>query len=147
MNSELLLQIADAIEAKPELYDQGTWGTYDECGTKACIAGWATSLSGYYPTVVKGWNRETGEPKSFFTYEKISKKKFQESSWNNESVWPVDTIAEQLLDLSAEESMDLFEETWEPAGEYTVPEALRALASGVPLEDVTHYPDYEYYED
>jgi hypothetical protein len=37
-------QIVAQIEAHPESHDQGTW--HSECGTKHCIAGFATHLSG-----------------------------------------------------------------------------------------------------
>lgn len=41
MNKELMLKIADHIEAHPEMYDQA-----ELCGTPCCIAGWAVRLSG-----------------------------------------------------------------------------------------------------
>jgi hypothetical protein len=40
MNVELMLQVADAIEAHPETYNQREW-----CGTTCCIAGHALALS------------------------------------------------------------------------------------------------------
>lgn len=48
MNTKLIRQVADTIEAHPETYDQGTWGwAWQEidqehalpCGTAACVAG------------------------------------------------------------------------------------------------------------
>ncbi len=58
--SERLLAVADLIEAHPERWDQQTWadtsddtpesptgqvGRGPECGTTACVAGWAVRLS------------------------------------------------------------------------------------------------------
>jgi hypothetical protein len=40
MNVELMLQVADVIEAHPEIYNQREW-----CGTTCCIAGHALALS------------------------------------------------------------------------------------------------------
>ena len=61
LNKKLLLEIADHVESHPEQYDQETWvGRNDDnyvpcgpgkhidpydCGTSACIAGWAVLLS------------------------------------------------------------------------------------------------------
>ncbi len=42
LNVDLLLQIADRIAKRPEAFDMGHW----DCGTTACIAGWALRLSG-----------------------------------------------------------------------------------------------------
>ena len=56
MNKERLLKIADVIEAYPRMYNQGDYGDQcfvedvdefvDDCGTPACIAGWAIYLFG-----------------------------------------------------------------------------------------------------
>ena len=45
VNKELFNEIADAIEKKSSLYDQASWGNID-CGSPACIAGWAVHLAG-----------------------------------------------------------------------------------------------------
>jgi hypothetical protein len=37
-------RIVTQIEAHPETHDQGTW--HSSCGTKHCVAGFATHLSG-----------------------------------------------------------------------------------------------------
>ncbi len=42
MNVELLHKVADVIAKHPEQFDMLTW----DCGTTACIAGWALRLSG-----------------------------------------------------------------------------------------------------
>jgi hypothetical protein len=41
MNIDLMLKVADYIEANPDEYDQRNW-----CGTECCIAGHAVALSG-----------------------------------------------------------------------------------------------------
>lgn len=42
MNKELLLKVADAIEANPEHFDMNAWAEETpSCGTTACIVGWA----------------------------------------------------------------------------------------------------------
>ena len=43
MNVERLRQVRDAIASDPDQYDQGHY--VNECGTPACIAGWAVYLS------------------------------------------------------------------------------------------------------
>lgn len=40
MNTELMLRVADAIEAHPERFDMSEWIYADPCGTSGCIAGW-----------------------------------------------------------------------------------------------------------
>lgn len=42
MNKELLERVARHIEANPEEFSMDEW----DCGTTACIAGWALRLSG-----------------------------------------------------------------------------------------------------
>jgi len=42
INVPLLLKICDVISKHPEQFDINEW----DCGTKACIAGWALRLSG-----------------------------------------------------------------------------------------------------
>ena len=55
MNVELARRIADAVEKRPELYDQTEWGgtNFDperklggKCGTPCCIGGWAKHFLG-----------------------------------------------------------------------------------------------------
>jgi hypothetical protein len=41
-NAELAYAVLDQIDAHPETWNQATW----DCGTSACIAGWAVRLSG-----------------------------------------------------------------------------------------------------
>lgn len=51
LRKDRFLEIADAIENSPSLYDQGIYGdrqmkSENECMTPACIAGWAVFLYG-----------------------------------------------------------------------------------------------------
>lgn len=48
-NADLMYQVIDQIDAHPELWDQGYWFTVTDCGTAACVAGWACLLSGDKP--------------------------------------------------------------------------------------------------
>lgn len=36
--------VLDAIEANPNLHDQGSWEEVTDCGTAMCVAGWAAFL-------------------------------------------------------------------------------------------------------
>ena len=45
INTNLLLQVRDCILARPEHFDMGSYVDRTDCGTTACIAGWAVSLS------------------------------------------------------------------------------------------------------
>ena len=48
MNRELLIKVRDAIEAEPMAFKMSMWISKDiisPCGTTACIAGWAATLS------------------------------------------------------------------------------------------------------
>lgn len=49
LNVELFKKIREKIATTPEAYDQGSYGRKEPnapCGTAACIAGWASLLSG-----------------------------------------------------------------------------------------------------
>ena len=46
MNIDLLLKVKEQILKQPELFDMSRWFLPTECGTAACIAGWAWLLSG-----------------------------------------------------------------------------------------------------
>lgn len=53
-NAELMWRVLDQIDAYPELWDQGYWFTVTDCGTAACVAGWACLLSGDKPFPLLG---------------------------------------------------------------------------------------------
>ena len=48
MNTELGRKVLDHVTVHRDQFDMGIWGEPDtECGTVACLAGWAMLLSGY----------------------------------------------------------------------------------------------------
>lgn len=47
INKELLLKVADVIEAYPENFNMRDF--FNDCGTTACIAGWCVSLAYQMP--------------------------------------------------------------------------------------------------
>lgn len=134
MNTELLLKVADAIEKYPELYDQETYGDVEvddtSCGTTACIAGWACALEGYHPVVDRlPWR----DASSYFTYTRVAQKPWQ--AWSN-GVSPHD-IAQELIGLEDWAAEELFGSDWGPVEGLTVPQALRKIANGTPIDEVT----------
>lgn len=44
MNSDLMRQVADAIESEPEHFRMDTWCSESACGTTYCVAGWAVAI-------------------------------------------------------------------------------------------------------
>lgn len=160
-NAALLREIAGKIEAEPRHYYQGRWTaglwamedeaqkeaaifndivTLDDgtamatsmpvryeaalCGTAFCISGWALHLSGWGVN----WNIEPGE-----------------SIWwpewtdpSGERHYP-DFSAEgaRALGLYRNEAAELFAASWQPREGLSVPDALRALADGASVEEVS----------
>src|SRR4051794_35671812 len=51
MNLALLLEIADRIAKQPAAFDMREWAAKSDCGTEACIAGWAMLLSDIEPAL------------------------------------------------------------------------------------------------
>ncbi len=49
MNIKLLEKIKLAIRAYPNQFDMSNWFDKNECGTTACIAGWAVALNKNLP--------------------------------------------------------------------------------------------------
>lgn len=45
-NVDLMLQVREQISREPETHSQGVWASRNDCGTTACVAGWAVILSG-----------------------------------------------------------------------------------------------------
>lgn len=43
---ELAEKIHDQIDRHPESHEQAHWGEKNECGTSACICGWAALMNG-----------------------------------------------------------------------------------------------------
>lgn len=126
--SDLFRAIADQIEAHPETYDQSVWGEVDDndfsqlfdfltaaehmavgsCDTRGCTAGWAIALNIQDPQV--------------------------RISMSDRSIT---AMAADLLEIDSRTAMILFMEDWEPAAGMTVPEALRELANGATIHEVT----------
>lgn len=133
MNKELLLKVADAIEKYPELYDQETYGDVEvddtSCGTTACIAGWACALEGYYPTIATLSDGEV-----IFGYDNVAKEPWTPFSKGVDS----HVTAQQLLELSENEADVLFGGGWRPDEDLTVPEALRKIADGISIAELSY---------
>jgi len=110
---QLFLDIADAIEAQPELYNQGQWFDYDmDCRTTCCIAGWALRLA----DTATFWELvEDGPAERNFDY--------------------IQEKAIELLGLSESEASKLFWMNARPIDEnMTMADALRKIAGGDPIE-------------
>lgn len=45
-NTDLMIQVRDHVIEHPETHVQNVWVSRNECGTTACIAGWAVQLAG-----------------------------------------------------------------------------------------------------
>lgn len=110
--------IADAIEAHPELYDQSQWGVERDCGTAACLAGWACALAGYRPTV-----RVPRYSKPYFSWDLVNPQPLK--PWSHRESVEAGTAAEDLLGLNPDEAAQAFE-----SGTEWTPEDLRRIASG-----------------
>jgi hypothetical protein len=67
MNVELLRKVAGKLRRMrhKKHFDMSDWGSKNECGTTACIAGWALLESGYRVKTAKEEN-EYGERESVF---------------------------------------------------------------------------------
>lgn len=102
MNSDLLHEIADRIEAEPEHYDQDYYSMATDCGTSYCVAGWAIVLA-------KPEMLVNGRIRFHF------------------SASPHD-IAAKLLGIDGDEAHRLFCGASGPLLGHTVPEALHKLA-------------------
>jgi hypothetical protein len=120
---DLMLKVADQIEEEPERYNQYYYVMDSPCGTQHCIAGWALVLSGKAQVEIdtytdRAWtcifvDLETG-------------------GWED----PVE-LGREALGLNEEEAWRLFGASWKPAENMSVPDALRKLAWGADIEDVS----------
>lgn len=129
INAELFHQIADKIEKEPEGYNQEFWGQRTSCGTAYCIGGWAVVLGGKDQIIYSDEGELLG----------------LRNGWDN-SWTEVSDAARELLGIAPhtyasdpyEDVTDrLFMSGWRPREDMTVPEALRAIANGAKLADVT----------
>lgn len=130
IGADLLHEIADAIEARPEAYNQGNWISANDdldieplkgfklltegaCGTTACVAGWAVALNSKdkkIKSIIKGMD-------------------------DNDSVAD---LATNLLwpHLTKDECDRLFQADWAPRHSKSVPSALRKIAKGKSVDEV-----------
>ena len=138
-NGTLFHAIADVIEARPDSYDQDTWGddselravqygaTNDqlgqtaqmlmkECNTRMCIAGHAAALSGYHPTMtVNTRNGGIWGSYEWVTQDKTSIKKVEDP--RPPTSRRVDDVAMELLGLDPHGGeYALFHSHWLPTG-------------------------------
>ena len=119
-NRELFYRVAAHIEDHPGLYDQKTWRwhTVTGCGTAHCIAGTAVAMA----WGEKAWPGEQSD------------RVIDPATGSLVLVW---RAAQRLLGLGDDEADVLFDMDWEPIDGRTVPEALRLIGDGAPVEDVT----------
>ena len=122
MNVERLKQVRDVIASSPDQYDQGIFA--HECGTPACIAGWAASLS-----------LKSGET---LTWACVA------TGVRSDRVDTIPNRAAMWLDLTGDESDDMFDSTpllvryggWGSHREPTVQEALAMLDHAIETGEV-----------
>ncbi len=118
-NSELFYEVADQIRKEPSSYIQSIWGAQGDpllpCRTAACIAGWATILSGQAI--------------------------WQERDKVFELHCDIHPIAAEALGLTPDEAARLFSPVWRPREDLTVEEALEKLAAGADLDEVSEQRD------
>lgn len=106
MNKTLMNRIADMIEKYPENYDQGTWSNDEKIcpitakGKPKC--GTAHCIAGWAVAL------------------SVKKPVIDDEAWNK---------GRKFLGLNGAEADHLFNSGWEPNGDLTVPEQLRAYAA------------------
>jgi len=110
-NKILLLDIANKIEVRPDLYDQKEYFSVKDCGTACCVAGHAALFSGASLRYDYEWNS------------------FDLVIPDDESI---EGFAKKVLGLKAVESTWLFDEK---RNEAAMPTVLRALAAGAELKE------------
>lgn len=95
---ELAAEILAQIKADPESHDQELWGWATACGTTMCIAGWATYLAGKSHFLVDEFAR---------AHYGVEEAHLSPIRSDNEYKF-IEDIAGTLLELSAEDALDLF---------------------------------------
>jgi hypothetical protein len=146
-NEALFEKVAAQIEEWPDDYDQATYGkirfqwveeategpvrfrtgngVVEECGTSACVAGWALLLS--------GWSINREQSKAHFV---------RGDEWLETP--EVFGKAADLLGLEMHEAAALFDGNWMAGAASKVPDALRRIAKGEDPSEVhwryTHEP-------
>lgn len=135
-NVGLLYGLADHFEANPNTWNQATWGGRGECGTFACLAGWGAILT-YGDAVFVAPQFRGGMPEVAQFFDEHGPLP------RNADVMPLhaEHIQDRMgsvfgLDQGEDEPEMLFSESWLPA-DGDLPKALRRLAEGASVEDVT----------
>ena len=149
-NSDLFFEIADVLDFYPELYDQQTLGKFDSsdgvsdessdlgtgydpslleergCSTVTCVAGWATALSGWHPTVHHHSQSQT----AFLTWEIVAPTPLTPS--NHHSTEEAEDLACALLGITDSEAEELFSGTPTGCSDYGrwTADDLRAIGKG-----------------
>lgn len=170
-NRDLLLTVADIIDADPARYDQSVWldnadnfaddaGTVDvdhpsihACETRACIAGHAllaatplyvvdSIVRDMVDDAVSRYRRYYGDDATdrparvaidmAGVLERLTTTYYRRG---------IAGSAADLLGLTDGEAGRLFDGEWRPLRDLDVPAALRALADGADVADVTHIDD------
>lgn len=108
-------EVADCIEEDPCRYNQSAYVGIRmySCGASFCIAGWVAHLR--RPELIANF---------------VAVPTVQTAN-------EIHAAAEELLGLTENEALCLFEATWIPVSDLSAPDALRKFAAGAALEDVT----------
>lgn len=114
VNSELFRKIADRIETEPETYNQGNWARRDPLISDAepegaCIFCIAEQIIGF---------------EHHADTQKMGHVGYQE-------------ITAEALGLSDEDATKLYHADWKPREGLTVPQALRMIADGATVSEVS----------
>ena len=112
-------QVADALIAEPERYDQDVFGTKIDCGTAHCIAGWAMILADYTVTF-------RGNPDDSHVEWARPDGSFVECEYRDGG---------HLLGLSMDQAVELFSPNWKADEQGTATAAAKALT------DMANDPD------
>ena len=122
-NAELFNRLADHFEKHPDTWDQESWGHSNECGTHACIAGWTAILT---------YGEAAFIPDPFNDDAMVMRMRYHAPNGRGETILE---HAGRLLGLDDDNAARLFHSSWRP--NRPLPDALRALADGVPLDEVS----------
>lgn len=158
-NVELFRKVADAIEREPDRYNQRTWLSLDNqittlaaplehCKTVCCVAGhaimeststeeWDSAVSTALRHMAVIHKMGVDDPRLLkdITLDHVIIKNLIGEDHS------IPKRAAELLGLSNEEADFLFAENWEPESDLSVSDALRQLADGAELCDVSKDPD------
>jgi hypothetical protein len=121
-NAERLLDVLTFLAAHPERHDQNFWLKKRDCGTVACLAGWAVLRNGYV-------EHYAPEIPDFF-------RGVYRSDDPHQELRHVSYVAEEVLGLTPDEGARLFDEQntltdlWRLADEFTDGEVSRLLDAG-----------------